>query len=292
MMNKYILRRRHFSRFVLAILLLAPMLCSLAMQSVVMADSQESSSLPYYISDVAGLMTENQWQQLENSAEQISEQYGCGVYVVTLDDYTNYGSCSSYWDFSEKFYSGYHLGLGEEHNGILLIMSMAERDYSLIAYGNDAHYAFTDYGKEVLENHFLDNFRQNDWYGGFSDYVEGCGELLERAASGEPLDISYDSDDGVGSAVSTAAVIGVPLISAFGACEGMRRQMKPVSRKSRASDYVVPGSINLSVKRDVFVNQTVTHVHVPRNDRDSHRDGGGGGTTVNSHGFSGHSGKF
>ena len=62
------------------------------------------SRLPYFVSDTSGLMTTDQWQKLENTAKEISEQYQCGVYVVTLDDYRSYGSYNSFWDFSEDFY--------------------------------------------------------------------------------------------------------------------------------------------------------------------------------------------
>jgi len=77
----------------------------------------------------------------------------------------------------------------------------------------------------------------------------------------------------------------------FGACEGMRHRMKPVKTQSRADEYIVPGGIHFNLKRDVFVNRTVSRTVIRTENRDSHY-GGGGGTTVNSGGFSGHSGKF
>ena len=67
------------------------------------AENQES--LPYYVSDTAGLMTTEEWQKLESEAERISEEYGCGVYLVTLDNFRDYGTYSSFWDFSEDFYN-------------------------------------------------------------------------------------------------------------------------------------------------------------------------------------------
>ena len=138
---------------------LIPVLILLLMLSAtVFAETKGSNTLPYFISDTAGVLTSEEWQDLENKAERISQEYQCGVYIVTLDDYRDFGSYSSFWNFSEEFYTRYQMGIGEQRNGILLIMSMADRDYSLIAYGSDAHYSFTDYGKEVLENSFLDNF--------------------------------------------------------------------------------------------------------------------------------------
>ena len=254
------------------------------------ASAESAQKLPYYVSDTANLVPD-QWQKLETAAERVSEQYGCGVYIVTLQDYRDYGSYSSMRSFSEDFYNRYHLGIGEKQNGILLVLSMAERDYSLIAYGSDAHYAFTDYGKTMLENSFLDDFRRDDWNGGFSDYISGCEQLLSRAADGNPVDVSYESRSGIPSELSNGIIIGVPLLVSFGASEGMKRRMKPVKPQSRADEYIVPGGIHFNLKRDVFVNRTVSRTVIRTENRDSHY-GGGGGTTVNSGGFSGHSGKF
>lgn len=62
--------------------------------------AEEQQSLPYYVSDTAGLMNMDQWQQLESEAKRISEKYQCGVYIVTLDDFRNYRSGSEdFWAF-------------------------------------------------------------------------------------------------------------------------------------------------------------------------------------------------
>ncbi len=253
------------------------------------AQNNENTGISYYVSDVAGAFTDDEWQLLETEAERISEEHGIGTYFVILDDYRSYGNYSSFYQFSEAFYNGYQMGLGEEKNGILLIMSLDDRDYSLIAHGSAAHYAFTDYGKEVLEDSFLDDFKYDRWFSGCRDYLDCCDKLLNQADQGEPLDVSYENRDGISDAAETAIVVLVPLFSAFGACEGMKHQMKPVKEKSGADEYIVPGGINLDIKRDAFVSRTVTRTLIKTEPRDSH---GGGGTTINSSGFSGHSGKF
>ena len=62
------------------------------------------SGLPYYVSDVAEILSDGQRQDLESTAEKISSQYGCGVYIVTLDDYREYDSKSDMFSFAQDFY--------------------------------------------------------------------------------------------------------------------------------------------------------------------------------------------
>ena len=267
---------------VLTLLLLVP--------SKVLADTGDSG-LPFYVSDVAEILSDGQRQDLESTAEKISSQYGCGVYIVTLDDYREYDSKSDMFSFAQDFYRSYQLGIGDSKSGILLLLSMADRDYSLVTYGSKAHYAFTDYGQRVIASEFLDDFRENEWYEGFSDYLSCCGDLLDRADRGEPLDVVYNEHSRMNSGLSLGVIIGVPLLISFFACEMMKRQMKPVSRQTGADEYIVPGGINLSLKRDVFLNRSVTRTLIRHEDRGS-PGGSMGGTTVNSAGFSGHSGKF
>ena len=274
-------------------LLVCILLCSATPSVFAESGGAGSQSLEYYVSDAAGILTQDQWQRLESAAESVSQQYGCGVYIITVDDYTRYIS-GSVQRCAEAFYSNYGLGFGENRNGSLLFLSMADRDYWLLAYGAEAHSAFTDYASNWLSDQFLDDFRSNDWSGGFADYIQGCEHLLALSAAGTPMDVpqqtEHEGDTGMGPIVTIFA----PLLTALGVTQGMKRTMKPVRRKTSAEDYIVPGGIDLRLKRDVFVNRTVsrTVIHTENRSPGSHGGGFSGGTTVNSGGFSGHGGKF
>ena len=248
-----------------------------------------TETLEYYVSDAAGLLTIEQQQSLETAARAVSQQYGCGIYIISIEDYRDF-SFSNIDECAEGFFTHYQLGLGDERNGSLLLLSMKERDYALKAHGSIAHTAFTDYGSYRLSDRFLDNFARDDWYGGFADYIDTSGAFLARAAAGDPVDVPQDESRGLSSGLSAAIIIGVPSLIAFGACEGMKRQMKPVKKQRDADDYVIPGGINLDVRSDVFVNRSVTRTVIATERSSS--SSGGGGTTINSGGFSGHSGKF
>lgn len=261
------------------------LLLSLSVFSVFAEENTET--LEYYVSDAAGLLTHDQQQSLEKAARSVSQQYGCGIYVITINNFREFGF-KNIDDCAEGFFNHYQMGLGSERNGSLLLLSMEDRDYALKAHGSIAHTAFTDYGSRRLAESFLDDFQKNDWYGGFSDYINNAGEFLGRAAAGNPVDVPQQNTE-LSSGAKLAIMIGFPTLIAFGACQGMKRQMKSVKKQLDADDYLIPGGVHLDVKQDVFVNRSVART-VIRTERSS--GGGGGGTTINSGGFSGHSGKF
>jgi hypothetical protein len=45
-----------------------------------------------FVTDEAGILTEQEWSELETRAEEISLKYQCGVYIIVLDDFTGYGT--------------------------------------------------------------------------------------------------------------------------------------------------------------------------------------------------------
>ena len=182
----------------------------------------------------------------------------------------------------------------------MLLLSMEDRDYALIAHGY-GNTAFTDYGKDRLSDEFLDNFRRNDWYGGFADYVSYAGELLELSRGGEPLDVNSPGAGGghpsffrglrerLGMFGTIVVIAVVSALIALIVCSIEKRNMKSVKKAESAEFFAVPGSMKLTVSEDRFTHVTETRVKVESDD-DHH--GGGGGTHINSGGFSGKSGKF
>lgn len=276
--------------------------------------AQETEWFIYDVDDDADeyLDAETVWD-LNTAAAEISERYNCGVYAAIFPDMSEYEDewGNTYYDieeFSEAVYTAWELGYSEGGDGILLVMSMAERDFDLVAYGDFANYAFTDYGKSVLQEEFLDNFRQNDWAGGFEDYINACGTLLSCAAEGEPLDISYSDsiyDDDVyytdmpvtRATAAERVTDALPAGSAIGVIVGLiysavlKAKMKSVRKAVEADDYVCEHGVQMTCAVDQFSHTTVVRQHIDH-DSGSRSGGGGGGTSVNSGGFSHSSGKF
>ena len=253
-----------------------------------------------YVSDYAGILSFDEQKDLRDRAASVSAQYDFGVYVVVVDDHTQYVN-GSIEDFAEEIFHSYGLGVGETEEGMILAMSMKERDYDIYAHGEFGNYAFTDYGKGQLADSFLDNFRRNDWAGGFRDFIETSSSMLQKAKDGNPVDIWIPDPDPVETGPSFdgfKAAISLAMGALFGggAVGGMKRSMKTAVKQTQAENYI-RGGVNLRGERDTFINRSVTRTRIRQenNSSSSSRPGGGhfGGTTISgSHGGSHHSGKF
>lgn len=227
-----------------------------------------------FVMDEAGLMSEARQQDIEALCTQAALDYDCGIYVVTLEDHTFLDD--DIFGASYDYYHDNDLGIGQERNGVLLMLSMAARDYSLFVYGDGAEYAIDSYGQIVLEEAFLPLLGEDDWYGGIEAYAEGAIDMLACAAAGEPVRA------GAEGSIMLALLIGFVLALII-VCI-MRMGMKNVHAQTDADKYAA-GSLNLTLRQDRFTHKTHTRTKIQSNSGSSStaRSGGGG---------SGRSGKF
>ena len=219
-------------------------LCLLLAPMTVFAESNAQLN---YVTDDAGILTDSQWEDLEQRAQQVSEEYQCGVYMITVDDYTDY-STESVYTADYTIYHDYEMGMGEDRDGIMILLSMEDRDYAMFVYGPKASEVFNAYGQEQLETYFLDNFRDDDWYGGFGDYIDACSNYLQLAEQGTPVSApeGYDSGDyedyeatpGENFGVSFLMALGISCVISIIICLLLLLKMHTVHQKTEANDYV------------------------------------------------------
>ena len=236
------------------------------------------------IYDLAGLLTDEEYWVLEDYAQEISEVQQCAVYFLTVDDYRDYGD-GVIFDVARQIFLVNELGMGEDQDGVLLILSMAERDYCLLAHGfGDT--ALTDYGKDYICEEFLDNFADDDWYGGGVDYLACTDELLAQARAGNIYDRGSWITGGVLWLWSLVLGAGIAAI----VCLIQRGMMKKKVRlQTGALGYLEGGSVSITRRRDVYTHTTEVRHKIETNNNAS---GGSGGYSHSSDGFSGKSGKF
>ena len=257
--------KRRLACIVLAALLLLGLCCTAFAEAPAATEAQL-----WNITDTVGLLTSDEDLTLEARAEEISAQYGVGIYLLILEDYSEY-----YDDPYETAYELYHqntLGMGEDRDGVILLMSMSDRKYATFFYGPKAEYAFDAYGQELMEEEFLDDY-------------------LARAEAGDP--VRRDDSSAGGSSVSGIGTtilvcLGISAVIAMIVCLILRGKMKSV-RKGTHADAYVTGSLNLTASRDPYTHTTEPRTKIEHESSDS---GGGGSSACSGGGGSGRSGSF
>jgi len=207
----------------------------------VMALAEQTGEVSFpYVLDNAGILTESQRSSLETRAAELSEEHGCKLYIVTVKDHSEFNP--DVYEAAKGIYNFYDLGYGEGKDGVLLLLSMNERDYSFVGHGDKGETICGYESSWLVEDEFLDDFRRDDWYGGFSDYLEACGRQLTKLESGE--DITEGADIIVGpngqeyhsynapgeptrmpTGAKLAIGLGAPCLIALGVCATFKAQM-------------------------------------------------------------------
>ncbi len=279
------MKMRRFSLLLLALMLLV----SLTVPA--MAAEGDSQAKLGHVSDTAGLLTADQKSALLSRANELSEEYSISIYIIAVQDYKKYSNQDNIEDACIDIFERYDLGWGENRDAATFLVSMEERDFNFDFNGDWAKFAFTQGGRDRLEDRVLPYLRENDYYGGFNEYLNVCQEFLEAASEGTPIGEGETSRNdakggfsilfflpGLFLAGVTAVVLVAPMHSA--------------GIKTQADDYIVPGSMRLTRQSDHFLRRTVSRT--PRQKESDHSSGGGGSVShsYSSGSHSGRSGKF
>lgn len=262
------MKTRRFLTVFAAVLLLA---CFMLSASALQFNSNT------YVVDDANLFSGMEEMQLSRKAAAISERYDVGVYIITVDDFRSYYNVSSIESFIRRAFDDNHLGLGSDRSAVAFALSLEDRDYAVDTCGKNAKYAFNDTGLDWMIDRFIDQLRNNDFYGAYSTYLTCCEEYLAAAEEGEP----------VGETKIPSIVAAIPgAIAALLAGLGLAAPMRSANLKHDANEYVVPGSLNLRRRSDMFLHRTVTRAPRQTSSSSSHH------STHSSGGMSSRGGKY
>lgn len=251
------------------------------------ADAFPDSRLQERLVDEAGLLDEEEKSLLLGKLDEISERQNMDVAVLT-----NYSvNDESPKLFAADYFENNGYGMGEEHDGILLMLTMETRDWAIVTHGYGID-VFTDAGQEYITDIIVDCFSDGEYYEGFDRFADLCDEFITAAAEGEPYDYDNLPEEEHGATdyvilIGTAIVAGALL--ALIVTLAMKSKLKSVRFQSSAKDYVRAGSMKLENSEDIFLYRNVSRVRKSNNSSK-----GGSSTFSGSSGssFGGSSGKF
>lgn len=235
--------------------------------------------------DMAGLLDETDRSALLSRLDEISERERVDIVVVTVNGLEGKTSMQ----YADDFYDNNGYGYGGAKDGILLLVSMADRDWwiSTTGYGITA---FTDAGTEYISEQFLPALSSGDYREAFTCFADCCDEFITEAKAGRPYDIDHMPKEPfrLGYSLFVALVAGFLVAVIVTAC--MKSQLKSVRSQPGASSYVKDGSMNVTESREIFLYSNLRRSEKPKNNS----SGGGSRTHISSSGRShgGRGGKF
>lgn len=260
----------------------------------ILSFSSTASAEMRRVVDNAMLLEENEAEELEAYLSEKRSEYEFDIVIVTeyyVDDLESYAD-----DFYD--YNGY--GIGEEKDGVLLLVTDNGCWLSTTGFGIDAVDPYlselsSDFHIAVDSNGYFDAFTQ------FADGVCGCVEFeRERIETEEWIDDEEEffpdgeyfvDEDGVYAfgeemyyyrpSFSPVKFIVIPLLIgllfAFIVTIVMKNKLKSVSRKTEANDCVRPGSMRVTASYDNFLYRTTSRSLKPRDDDSNHHNMSSGG---------------
>lgn len=235
--------------------------------------------------DNAGLLTEAEQSELLATLDEISERQQADIVVVTADTLGG----KTPMEYADDFYDYNGYGFGENNDGVLLLVSMEDRDWWISTTGYGI-YAITDAGIEYISEKFLSDLSDGDYAEAFSTYAELCDDFFTQAKTGQPYDVGHMPKEPFNFAWCLAGALVVGYAVAAIVTGGMKRKLQTVRFQSAANSYVKANSMNVTESRDIFL---YTHVDRRPKPKDTSSSGGSGTHTSSSgstHGGGG--GKF
>lgn len=242
-------------------------------------DIPKERQLPRLV-DQAGLLTSQEEAKLIKKLDDISERQELDVVVVTTNSLDGLSGREYADDFFD--YNGY--GMGVSHDGILLLISMEERDavISTTGYGITV---FTDAGQDYIWDIILDDFGNGDYEKGFVKFADLSDDFINQAKKDKPYDRG-NLPKKPASPILIPISLGIGALIAFGITWLMRAQLKTVAPVNSATSYVRGNSLNLQASRELFLYSTIHRSAKPKENKSSSGSSSHRSSSGRSHGGS------
>ncbi len=212
------------------------------------------------VSDNANLLNSSERQSLEELLYEISRKHGTDIVVATSYDTVG----MSVYEYADMIYDEGDYGSGDFDGGVMLFVSLAERDYYIDAEGN-AIPAFTDDGIRYIGLKITDYLADGEYGSAFESFAYMCDDFLSHAESGAPYDSSNLPREKL-SLVWIPISLGIGILIATVILCVTVGKLKTVRPKNSAENYIKENGMTLDESRDIFLYTTVTKKARPQND--------------------------
>ena len=212
--------------------------------------------------DAADLLTDYEEAELLRRLDDLSQELQADIVIVTLESCGGYSADA----VAEACYDEYGFGIGPDRDGVLLLLSMAERDWRILCNGFAAT-AITPGERDSIGDDIVDELSAGEYMEAFMEFSSLCRYEIEGERTGFPFNFG----------LSLIVSLAIGFVVAFIATGVMRSKLKSVRSQSGAREYTKPGSMKLTRSSDLFLYRTLDRRRKPQQTAPGSRGGGGGG---------------
>lgn len=230
--------------------------------------------------DNADLLSAGEESALLERLNEISERQQADIVVVTVDTLDG----KTPMDYADDFYDDNGYGYGADKDGVLLLVSMEDRDWWMTTTGYGIT-AITDAGIEYISDAFLSDLSDGEYAEAFTTYAGLCDDFFTQAKTGQPYDTGHMPKQPFNMARNLLIALIVGFVIALIATGVMKGKLKTVRFQSAANNYVKANSMNVTESRDLFL-----YTHIDRRVRPKETSSSGGSGTHTSSSGSTHGG--
>ena len=137
------------------------------------------------LTDSAGLLSEEEAQNILTKLDEVSERQKFDIVILTVDSLE--GATAT--EYADDFFDYYGYGYGEGKDGILFLVSMEDRDWALSTHGYGIT-AFTDAGCDYIAEQFKSSLSDGEYEKAFEIYIDQCDAFVTQAREDRPYDNS------------------------------------------------------------------------------------------------------
>lgn len=231
------------------------------------------------VTDAAGLMEASEISELTEQAKRISDTYGIDVVIHTAK--TSAGLDGDL--FAERFYQYNGFGFGPDYDGILMVLfnrpgNMPDNRIYASGKGLDR---LTAVNLERMRDAIRDRQNSGKYYEAAATYLRQLDHM--KRTGRVPRSVGY------WIFISVLGALAGLVFGAISLSRASRRMTVPQTQEN-ADQYLVAGSLNLTVLGDQFVRTSTSRRYIQPVSKSSGGSGSSGGSTYRSS-YTGSSGR-
>lgn len=227
------------------------------------------------VADFAGIFTDKEKEELEPLLQELSGKHGMDIIVVSTNDA---GGLSSE-TYSEDFYN-----YNAYSDDVVCILYDFDNRYVWISTEGKGLKLISDYAVNLLLGDYMyEPFKDKKYLKATKLYLNKLDEVLTYGEQGSIIDVDNPlptkftyTNVIIGVVVGAVASLIYTLI--------LRGQLKSVSKKHFATNYIDDGSFILNGHADFFVGSHVSKTPIQRNNSSGGKGGGGSSSHTSSSG--------